>query len=43
MSSLGWLRNEGRRVQGVGDIFLNYRYQALYETNTTLRSRRASV
>lgn len=30
-----WLRNEGRRVQGLGDVFLNYRYQALYETSTT--------
>lgn len=30
-----WLRNEGRRTQGVSDVFLNYRYQALYETNTT--------
>lgn len=30
-----WLRSEGRRVQGVGDILLNYRYQALYESSET--------
>ena len=30
-----WLRNGGGRTQGIGDILLNYRYQALYETSTT--------
>jgi hypothetical protein len=30
-----WLRDEGRRSQGIGGFFLNYRYQALYETKTT--------
>ena len=27
-----FLRNEGRRVRGVGDVLLNYRFQALYES-----------
>lgn len=27
-----WLRSEGQRTQGVGDIALNYRFQALYES-----------
>lgn len=27
-----WLRGEGQRVQGIGDVMLNYRYQALYES-----------
>lgn len=26
-----WLRNEDRRVHGLGDVELNYRWQALYE------------
>lgn len=30
-----WLRSEGQRAQGIGDVMLNYRYQALYETATT--------
>lgn len=30
-----WLRRENQRVQGVGDVMLNYRYQALYESDTT--------
>jgi hypothetical protein len=30
-----WLRSEGQRAQGVGDILLNYRYQALFEDATT--------
>ncbi len=30
-----WLRGEGRRVQGVGDVLLNYSYQALYESSET--------
>ncbi len=30
-----WLRSNGWRVQGVGDIGLNYRYQALYESSET--------
>lgn len=28
-----WLRNEGVRTQGVGDVLLNYRFQALKETD----------
>lgn len=30
-----WLRNDGQPTQGVGDIALNYRFQALYESATT--------
>lgn len=30
-----WLQSEGQRVQGIGDIMLNYRYQALLESDTT--------
>ncbi|MEQ1696756.1 MAG: transporter [Hyphomicrobiaceae bacterium] len=29
-----WLRGDGVRSQGVGDIFLNYRFQALKETSS---------
>ncbi len=29
-----WLRSEGQRAQGLGDVMLNYRYQALMETAT---------
>jgi hypothetical protein len=28
-----WLRAEGQRVRGFGDVVLNYRYQALYESD----------
>lgn len=28
-----FLRNDGRRVRGVGDVLLNYRLQALYESD----------
>lgn len=27
-----WLRGEGQHAQGIGDVMLNYRYQALYES-----------
>lgn len=27
-----WLRSEGQRTQGIGDVMLNYRYQAIYES-----------
>jgi len=30
-----WLRLDGRRVQGIGDAQVNYRYQALYESDST--------
>jgi hypothetical protein len=30
-----WLRSNGARVQGIGDIAVSYRYQALLETATT--------
>ncbi len=30
-----WLRNEDQRAHGFGDIALNYRYQAWYETNNS--------
>lgn len=30
-----WLRGEGQRAQGIGDILINYRYQALYESDAT--------
>ena len=29
------LRGESRRVRGVGDVLLNYRYQALFESDTS--------
>lgn len=29
-----WLRNEHGRTQGIGDIKLNYRYQAIFETDS---------
>jgi hypothetical protein len=29
-----WLKGDQGRVQGVGDVFLNYRYQALKETSS---------
>ena len=30
-----WLRSEGQKTQGVGFVFLNYRYQAIYESDAT--------
>ena len=30
-----WLRSGGQRAQGIGDMMLNYRYQALYESVST--------
>lgn len=30
-----WLRSEGRREQGLGDVMLNYRRQVLYESGNT--------
>lgn len=27
-----WLRGEGQKAQGIGDVLLNYRYQAIYES-----------
>lgn len=30
-----WLRSDGQHAQGVGDIVLNYRYQAMMESATT--------
>ena len=30
-----WLRIDDQRVRGVGDIMLNYRYQALFESDVT--------
>jgi hypothetical protein len=30
-----WLRSEGQRARGIGDVMLNYRYQAVYESATT--------
>jgi hypothetical protein len=30
-----WLRSDGQRTQGIGDISFNYRYQALMESATT--------
>jgi Putative MetA-pathway of phenol degradation len=30
-----WLRSDGQHAQGIGDIMLNYRYQALMESATT--------
>ena len=29
-----WLRLDGQRVHGVGDVMLNYRWQALFESNS---------
>lgn len=29
-----WLRSDGQNAQGVGDLMLNYRYQAIYESAT---------
>lgn len=29
-----WLRSDGMRASGIGDIYLNSRWQALFETNT---------
>ena len=29
-----WLRGDAHRTQGLGDVLLNYRYQAVYETAT---------
>lgn len=29
-----WLRSDGQNVQGIGDLILNYRYQAIYESAT---------
>lgn len=29
-----WLRSDGQNAQGIGDVMLNYRYQAIYESAT---------